>query len=79
MKNSEKELHWEENLLTQEMDSDHWKFQVWTLSKNNTRDSPPATLNITHSKQKGREKMDGYFMLIVFNAALMYFSADAYM
>lgn len=59
------------------MDSDHWKFRIWTTSQN--RNSSPVTFNISHDKQKGSEKMDQYFMLIVITAAMMYFSADVYM
>lgn len=55
-----------ENLFTQELDSDYWKFQVWTVLENSKFGSSfPATLKIFHNKRKGSEKdgsvLDQYF------------------
>lgn len=56
------------------MDSDHWKFRVWTMSQDKSlRGSSPATLKISHDKKKGSEKMDECFVLIVFNAVMILF------
>lgn len=58
------------NLFTQEMDSDHWKFQVWTIGEKGMN-SPPVSLNISPDKQKGSEKTHQRLMLVVFRLAVM--------
>lgn len=52
-------LRIQENLFTQETDSDHWRFEVRTVSeRNGLTDSLPATLDIFHDKQKGSQTTD---------------------